>query len=70
MSCNGDTLDGCVKNNGMRWCAKNCRNVNPDSHCNGDTWKGCVSANGQSWCQNNCKDKNHKLYKIGLSNIL
>jgi hypothetical protein len=70
LGCNGDTLDSCVKNNGMSWCAKNCRNANPDSYCNGDNWKGCLKHNKQSWCENNCKDKDRNLYKVGLSNIL
>lgn len=70
MGCNGDTLDGCIKANGMLWCAKNCRNAKPTSSCNGDTWAGCLKTNSQKWCQDNCRDNEKNLFSVGLPDIL
>jgi len=70
LGCNGSSFDGCLKNNGMNWCVKNCRNAKSNSPCNGDTWKGCIKHNKIDWCQNNCKDSTNKLYKLGISDIL
>jgi hypothetical protein len=74
--CNGDTFEGCVKNKGVTWCAKNCRNAFSTSPCistiTGNaygTWGPSIKQYGQEWAEKNCKSNNGD-YAVGIKDIL